>query len=453
MRLSDFEKNIDPEILQKGKEYWLHEAVQGLKEQEEDIFVAMVKGTEAYEASITMEGDVVRDFNCTCPYNWGPICKHIVALMFALRDYLRKVNPSRTEEKRPFVLTLEENLQKLCVEELREAAKQYAVRDRRFRSFIERKIFFKTEKHDRKEYIRLIRRTVETHTNRSGFISYYNAKNVVISLCQLLQQADGYIKQKKLEDALPILQALLEEGMETLNNSDSSGRTFAQLIEATVTSLSRYAKKVKNAALRTELFEYCLHESRQSRQRGWEWRWELIDIAEKLVANEQQKQQLFATLKATVQKERDDSSRGYAEQQAAEVALRILMRMGNEQEQEQFILAYLHFPSIRAMATERALSQKSIEEAKKLAEEGLKEKNRDSQQWAKVWYTLLFKAAEKEQASEDIRKYAEKIFLDHQDFGYYDKLKKTFSAKEWTLKVAEFLERRRSMLGIHALLH
>ena len=53
-----------------------------------DRLTAEVEGSEfePYQVSIRLHGDGVTDAHCTCPYDWGGYCKHIVAVLLKFAD-------------------------------------------------------------------------------------------------------------------------------------------------------------------------------------------------------------------------------------------------------------------------------------------------------------------------------------------------------------------------------
>lgn len=71
-----------------------------------DTLTAAVEGSqyEPYQVSIRFAGKEIVDANCTCPYDWGGWCKHIVATLLAARQEPEHI------EARPPVTTLLEGL-------------------------------------------------------------------------------------------------------------------------------------------------------------------------------------------------------------------------------------------------------------------------------------------------------------------------------------------------------
>jgi uncharacterized Zn finger protein len=68
--------------LRKGYSYFHGGAVVKLW-IESDTYKAHVEGSELYTVTISeKKGDIQAD--CTCPYDWGGVCKHIVAAMLSI---------------------------------------------------------------------------------------------------------------------------------------------------------------------------------------------------------------------------------------------------------------------------------------------------------------------------------------------------------------------------------
>jgi uncharacterized Zn finger protein len=54
---------------------------------------ADVQGSETlpYRVRVTLQGGEI-DADCTCPYDWGGICKHSVATLLALREPTARID-------------------------------------------------------------------------------------------------------------------------------------------------------------------------------------------------------------------------------------------------------------------------------------------------------------------------------------------------------------------------
>jgi uncharacterized Zn finger protein len=64
--------------------------VSQLSRTEDGTLVAWVSGTDEYATTVSHKGEGGFDHHCTCPYDgWGP-CKHVVAVLLAAADQLKK---------------------------------------------------------------------------------------------------------------------------------------------------------------------------------------------------------------------------------------------------------------------------------------------------------------------------------------------------------------------------
>jgi uncharacterized Zn finger protein len=76
-----------PESFARGRSYFDDGAVSDLI-QRGDRLTADVEGSEfaPYQVSIRLHGGGVAEARCTCPYDWGGYCKHVVAVLLKFAD-------------------------------------------------------------------------------------------------------------------------------------------------------------------------------------------------------------------------------------------------------------------------------------------------------------------------------------------------------------------------------
>jgi len=86
MLLSDFEQDIDPKVLARGREYYQTGRIISITEKN-GAFLARVEGSERYRVAVELSDKrEIRYSSCTCPYDQAEICKHQVAVFLALRE-------------------------------------------------------------------------------------------------------------------------------------------------------------------------------------------------------------------------------------------------------------------------------------------------------------------------------------------------------------------------------
>ncbi len=93
MNLNNFEKYINDRILTRGEDYFLSGRVEFLYRTDEEYFYR-VSGSTIYNTSVCVTPDNNIYTTCDCPYDFGPICKHAVAVMYDMKankeDYAKK---------------------------------------------------------------------------------------------------------------------------------------------------------------------------------------------------------------------------------------------------------------------------------------------------------------------------------------------------------------------------
>ena len=101
MNIRYFENDIDPVIVSRGSRYHADERV-GPIEVEGTSYRAVVHGSIDYQVMVALdhEGDIL-EYACECPYDLGPICKHVVALLYAVRDFMEEEPTGPEHERTP----------------------------------------------------------------------------------------------------------------------------------------------------------------------------------------------------------------------------------------------------------------------------------------------------------------------------------------------------------------
>ncbi len=101
-----------PKSFERGYEYLQAGAVLSLILRGNRLF-AEVQGSEydAYKVAVQLSKNKIVGANCTCPYEFGGICKHIVATLLA---YIQ--TPEEIEHRQP----IEELIAPLSAEQLRD---------------------------------------------------------------------------------------------------------------------------------------------------------------------------------------------------------------------------------------------------------------------------------------------------------------------------------------------
>jgi uncharacterized Zn finger protein len=131
VNLSHFEPHIDEKILVRGEKYFTDGRVVDMWVTGSDHYHAVVEGSIAYEveALIDVNGNLL-EHDCDCPYDWGAHCKHLVALLFAVRKHLQQdAKLKRKGKKQGLRSTLSRHSKESLVDLLCRLAADYDLRE------------------------------------------------------------------------------------------------------------------------------------------------------------------------------------------------------------------------------------------------------------------------------------------------------------------------------------
>lgn len=88
MNLNDFDKYVSKKILDRGYDYYINENILDIEKEENGEYSFEIEGSgEDYIVSIFLdeEKNIIKS-HCTCPYDFGDICKHEIASYYYLKD-------------------------------------------------------------------------------------------------------------------------------------------------------------------------------------------------------------------------------------------------------------------------------------------------------------------------------------------------------------------------------
>jgi len=381
--LSKFESVIEPVIVSRGEEYFYNEAVRGLKKLKDGEWVASVEGTEVYKVRISLKGKNVGDYSCSCPYDMGPVCKHVAAVLFAIREQSGnglKVQKKQKIDSKKTAKSAEETFEQMVSRiprgDLNAIITDYAGQEPGIVDYISARRIIKASSSDKEEYRQIIQDAVDAVRGRHGYIGYWQASKAVSGAEMILDKAQEFFEKKQPARVLPICQCVLEEMVPLLQEADDSNGSIGDVIGSAFESLyecARQAENAKNAGFRKELLAHLLKECGHKRYEGWsDWRWELLRIAGAVVQTLQEREKLFDRIDEVEDKYsyKDDWSR-YDHERATVIKMAVIERLGTREDAEAFLNQHLDCTPLREHAIERAFKRKDYISAKKLAIDGL----------------------------------------------------------------------------------
>lgn len=443
MTLQDFEIQIDSSIIKRGKEYFNNDQVAFLEETKKGHWVANVIGKEEYNVEIQIGSkNSIKKKLCDCPYDYGDVCKHVVAVLYAiLEENSDAISKSTTKEqvqktKKP---SFDAFLSKIELKEYQDFIKYYSQVNKSFKDEFELYFSEKDESFDlEKKYVEIIKKTIKKHTSR-GFIDYSASNKLGKELDQYLDTAKQYYAKNNFRDATLIYKILIKEVSAVFEYCDDSNGYVADCVEVAIDELNAMIKAPVSFSFKETVADFLKEELQKKIYFDYgDFGYNLIQIYASFCVNMNKTEDFMEFIDAKIL-----SAKNYDYDRIFFVQTKIsfLSEIGRLDEVQILTQQNLEIPEIRNVEIDRMLEKKDFETAKKLIEDGIKiaeAKNHSGTVFQFEKKLLAIAVLEKDIKLE--RYYSKKFALGQTlDTSYYNQWKKTYSNNEWTQTIEEVI--------------
>jgi uncharacterized Zn finger protein len=439
----------------RGEEYYRHNAVNNLIERGSTI-AAEVEGSnyEPYQINISFDQGGVTDASCSCPYDWGGWCKHIVAVL------LTCANKPEAIQKRP---TIEEMLTDLTLEQLKSLLKNLVANQPELVSSLDREITLlqaksasgkqtKTSRHtsvDPKPFNQQVKHIL------NSVEGYNEVQPALNKISNLVQKAQHFTAQGDSSNAMIILEAIIDAYVKDWTildgSSGSTGEFFSELDEALTSAIlfSQFSKeerktwKGKLKVWRDKVEDYGMDEAFEMSHLALEQHWDYAPLVKILKGDIKTQtspknqsgyftRSLIALRLDILEKQKRYQEYLYLAQAEAltESYLTMLVKLGRVEEAIEKALKSLTTPK-EAFAVAKALrEQGKVSEALSIATHGLNlKKDTATVGQLAIWTSDLAEGLANKELALKARIIA---FNDTPTLEDYVKAKELAEAKEWT---------------------
>ncbi|MGB7395513.1 MAG: SWIM zinc finger family protein [Pricia sp.] len=437
MTLRDFEDHVAETIVDRGLDYFQQENVHSLEKVAPGHWMAQVLGTEMYGVEVRTHRTQIKSWDCTCPYDFGPVCKHAVAVFYAIASELesRKKNPQKIgAKKKP---ARKDKVKEILKKTDKKALEGFIISQ--FRSHAGLKNAFVAHFFDLLDedpgtkYRSLVRNIYKSAKGRHGFIHYREAPKLVNPLHDLIKKAEGLLAEKNYTESLAIAKTLIEEvPIFAMNMDDSDGGTRF-LMDSSFEILYQIADEAP-PMMKDTLFDYCLAEYPKKKYSDIGFEDGFLHVLPLLISLKEQEKKFFALIDQEIKKASSERYGDYQVVRLLKTQLDYLNRAKKTKEADALIEASKSHWEFREMLVDKAIGKKGFEEAKELCGKGMQiAEEKQHYGTIRLWQNKMLTIAEKEKSIPDIRKWAITLFFeDRYAMEYYRRLKKTYSAAEWS---------------------
>ncbi len=428
--LNEFEQLIDEKILKRGLSYFKGGAISDFSEISNGEYEAIVSGTEEYTVQLEISNNTITEHNCDCPYDMGPVCKHVVAVIFHLQqDELELNQPNFTIPKKKKTKSISQQVKELLKaiphNELIEFVQENSKKDKKFRNYFLASFGHLSQNQSKEFYQKQIHSILQSAAGRDGWIGWSDMKYVVNTTESFLENAEKYLANNNFENVFFISTALLEEMTEAFQYGDDSNGDLGYFIESAMELLSKLTQEKLPKILKEEIFEYCISSFNRRLFEGWDWHLGILHLACELIEKESDADIILSCL--------DTINGEYERERAQSFKLDLLRKFKSEKEVEKYINKHISNSSIRTKEIEKAFKNKDFERVISLSKDGIKCDEKDKPGLAKNWYDWLLKIALVQNDTIKIIEYARFRLIN--SFGgtqdYYQILKENIENKNW----------------------
>jgi uncharacterized Zn finger protein len=205
-------EHASPESFRRGEDYYRQGAVLSVTRRDNAV-QAEVAGSEftPYSVRVSFDEVGITHATCTCPYEWGGWCKHTVAALLACLH-----EPEVVHE----LPALEETLSTLDRDQLQGLLLKLAERDPSLTGVIEGEISLSATSDTRRVNTEAIRRRIRDSIHGPDYRHYYDdyywhTGGDLDGARRVLEGAWSFIREDGGRSALPVLEAITEEYMES----------------------------------------------------------------------------------------------------------------------------------------------------------------------------------------------------------------------------------------------
>ena len=393
-----------------------------------NTITAVVQGTDNYRVTLRFNDGI--EGHCTCPYDWGGYCKHIVATLIHYSQRYEELKEWKDREEN----RVNQVLNKVTAQKLRDFLSAEFEKDPRIRTrFL---IYFTGEGEEKSllDYKKEINQLYRDAADRYGVIDYDRE----VDLSYLWDVAKSYVEKGNFLEAAKIFQALSEaiaENMEMVD--DYWGNYDVEFDEA----VEKLVKCLMEAGLRPDekrtYIDYFFQKFIEGEPDYFQGSYDhaLRQICTSMEDLSHLKS-LFRSYLVDLSDYEKNWGKHYEAKQRLLLYIYVLDKLGEEEELYNLLgRFYLRDSDICLFFAERLLREGELSRSMEVAEEGVRIfQNRTASKLNK-FLTELYKG----RCPGKYRVTLMNLFLLERNWFFYDELKRISSEEEWSSMVEKIV--------------
>lgn len=448
MRLNNITHYIDPVILDRGREYVLSGYILKLEMMNELIYRAEVEGSEMYEVFVEFddEGDIV-SYECDCPYDYGPICKHQAAVLLKLRDDMGSIDDNNATQHSQLLQS--DNLKNLLETHSKESLIDLILSLSADSDVVAKRVKLHVleagGEEELEECRRLIQSYIQMYGDDHGFVSWRNTSRAIEGTYIVAHKAQEATDDKEWVRAVRIHLCLLIEMLDLLQAADDSDGSIGCVIEDSLEHIQEVAMQsnIMSTMDRESLFQLLIQASNDPLLNGWsDWQLILLESALHLATTTDMRLMWEEHLATMVSELKVDSwGDSYLAERIAMLRYHAIRSYEGIEEAAVFLKSHLHFSDFRELLIREYQEHSRYAEVIQLAIDGEKQDQvKGLPGLVRKWKKYRYEAYKLSGQVELQRSIGEELVLDG-EFIYYQQIKETYSLMDWSIVYKSILDK------------
>lgn len=420
MNLNNFEKYIGDLIVYRGEHYYVNKYVKKINQTKDGDYKATVSGSKKYTVKVKLDqANNIIASGCTCPYDFGDICKHEVAVFFELRDQ----NAIESVEE-PELIDL---LQKLSKQKLIDFLIDQTNKNPELE--LELRLNFGPKEDEIFASRELIKEYIESATD-NGFVSYDDAWDAVYGAELVLEKMQNHLDNDEIKTVILLGEIILAELFDLIDYCDDSGGAIGGIIDQAIENMT-YATAQTTDHLSTEekleIVQLLVKASRHERYQGWsDSQLALLEICLPLCDLADCRTLLENELEKLSRETKPDS---YMLKEIKLLQAELIKKFDSAEQAQTFLAENIAIPEIREQIILQHFEQKDYQQALELCVDGEK-LDHDYAGLVSRWKNYRYQAYEHLNDLENQKSLGMSLLLAG-DYDYFGKLKKLYEKDEW----------------------
>ncbi|HKJ31156.1 MAG TPA: SWIM zinc finger family protein [Balneolales bacterium] len=443
--LNQFELYIDETILKRGLQYFKNGHVHEPIEISLGIYEAIVEGSQDYTVQLTLKNGVITEYICDCPYDFGPVCKHVAAVIFYLQqDELelnkktKKTKAGRTPKaakRKTIAQQVDELLEKATHEELKQFIKENTTQNIPFRNLFLSSFAQHNSDESKELYTKQVKSILKMASDKHGFIDWSASRLVSNTVYNLLESAQKQIENQNFKSAFYICTAVMEQMAKALQYADDSYGNIGDCVDAAYEMLHTIALEQTTEEIRKLIIEYCFTAFDKQIYSDWDWHIGVLRLASLLLKTEDETERIFDQIEKA---QRSD----YEREEAQSIKYEILLKTKGENAAEKYLEQNITNSNLRREAIKKSLEKKNYEKAISIAKDGINYDKKDKPGLVIEWYYWLLKIAQAQNNTDKIIEYARFLFINNfrHEQDYYEILKQHVKPEKWVAFLEDVIQ-------------